>query len=560
MSSAFEPAVTLGHAAEAGAPAAARPPMPAAARSAGSRLGKVRHDLHNPLNDILGFSELLQEEARAKQEGGLLPELEAIHQAAGRLLRQINHTLNLEHLKVNPGALDQLQQTGDSLLNQILAVIESLSAKCALLADRTFGEDLARIAASTRSLMQLMPALLPLVTPAELAAAAGLESAAEGETEFVRPPSAPGGPTASPTAPSAIGVSAGLKGAGSLLVVEDNEANRVLLTRRLQRQGYEVWAAENGRQALELLRTRPFELVLLDLVMPELDGYEVLDAIKSDPNLRDLPVIMISGLDEIESLARCIQRGAEDYLSKPFDPVLLGARIGAALEKKRLRDQEQVYLRQLQEEQEKSERLLLNILPKPVAERMKQGQRTIADGFDEVTVLFADLVGFTALTLATPADQVVHLLNEVFSAFDLLADQHGLEKVKTSGDSYMAVSGLPTPRSDHAEAVAAFALDLEDELVRFNQAYGTALRMRVGINTGPVIAGVIGRNKFIYDLWGDTVNTASRMESHALPGMIQVSPSTYARLQGKFALRERGPVEIKGKGTMTTYFLLGRKE
>jgi class 3 adenylate cyclase len=561
MSAPANPAATPGPVAEAGAPSAARPPIPAAARSAGSRLGNVRHDLHNPLNDILGFSQLLQEEARAQEQAGLIPEFDAIHQAAGRLLKQINHTLDLEHLKANPGALDQLRQTASALLSQILATTESLSAKCALLAERTFGDDVARIAASTRNLMELMPAVLALVKPADLTAVAPPESAAERDTELTPAPSAQRKPTAGPTPLPPVGGSAGLgtTGAGSLLVVEDSEANRVLLTRRLRRQGYDVWAVENGRQALELLRARPFELALLDLVMPEMDGYQVLDAIKSDPHLRDLPVIMISGLDELESLVRCIQRGAEDYLPKPFDPVLLGARIGAALEKKRLRDQEQVYLRQLQEEQEKSERLLLNILPKLVAERMKQGQRTIADYFDEVTVLFADLVGFTALTLATPANQVVRLLNEVFSAFDLLADKHGLEKIKTSGDSYMAVSGLPIPRSDHAETVATFALDLQEELARCNHAFGTSLCMRVGINTGPVIAGVIGRNKFIYDLWGDTVNTASRMESHAKPGMIQVSPSTHARLQGKFELRERGPIEVKGKGTMTTYFLIARR-
>jgi class 3 adenylate cyclase len=214
---------------------------------------------------------------------------------------------------------------------------------------------------------------------------------------------------------------------------------------------------------------------------------------------------------------------------------------------------------QLSKEQEKSERLLLNILPESIAEQLKQGHSNIANGFAEVTILFADIVNFTQLSERVSPTELLKFLNEIFTGFDRLTEQHGLEKIKTIGDAYMVVGGIPIPRSDHAEAVAEMALDIQQEVARFNAKHSTALRMRIGINTGPVVAGVIGTKKFIYDLWGDAVNTASRMESHGLPGYIQVTESTYDRLRDKYLFKERGVIQVKGKGEMTTYLLTARK-
>jgi adenylate cyclase len=346
---------------------------------------------------------------------------------------------------------------------------------------------------------------------------------------------------------------------GHILVVDDNRMNRLKLSRSLEQQGHAVALAEDGQQALEMIRAQSFDLVLLDIVMPEMDGYQVLERMKRDSSLRDIPVIVISALDEMESVIKCIKMGAEDYLPKPFDPVLLRARIEACLEKKRLRDQEQAYLEQLQTEREKSERLLLNILPEPIADRLKQGQSTIADSFAEVTVLFADVVGFTRLSTHMSPTELVALLNEIFSTFDRLAEQHGLEKIKTIGDAYMVVGGLPTARPDHAGAVAEMALDMQRAIVQFRAENGKPLSIRIGIHTGPVVAGVIGTRKFSYDLWGDTVNTASRMESHGLGGGIQVTAKTYERLRDKYLFEERGLIQVKGKGEMMAYLLLGRK-
>jgi adenylate cyclase len=214
----------------------------------------------------------------------------------------------------------------------------------------------------------------------------------------------------------------------------------------------------------------------------------------------------------------------------------------------------------LEAEQEKSERLLLNILPEPVARQLKQDQRTIAEHFPEVTVLFADIVGFTELSAGVPPEEMVRLLNQVFSKFDLLAEQHGLEKIKTIGDSYMVVGGLPIEREDHLEAIANMALDMQRAIAQFRTPNNTPFSMRIGINTGPVVAGVIGVKKFIYDLWGDTVNTASRMESQGLPGMIQVTEAVYVRLCDRYEFKERGTIYVKGKGQMPTYLLLRRAD
>jgi class 3 adenylate cyclase len=216
--------------------------------------------------------------------------------------------------------------------------------------------------------------------------------------------------------------------------------------------------------------------------------------------------------------------------------------------------------RALQLEQERSERLLLNVLPAPIATRLKAGEAVIADAFPEVTVLFADIVDFTRRSRRISPAQVVQALNELFSAFDRLARRQGLEKIKTIGDAYMVAGGLPAPRPDHAEAIAEMALQIRDEVPRHVDPSGQPLAVRIGMDTGPVVAGVIGTSKFIYDLWGDTVNTASRMESDGVAGCIQVTERTYQRLRDGYRFERRGPIQVKGKGEMITYFLFGRNQ
>ncbi|MEG3937924.1 MULTISPECIES: adenylate/guanylate cyclase domain-containing protein [unclassified Microcoleus] len=213
---------------------------------------------------------------------------------------------------------------------------------------------------------------------------------------------------------------------------------------------------------------------------------------------------------------------------------------------------------ELRQEKERSEQLLLNILPAEIADRLMRTNESPAEHFEEATILFADIVGFTGISARIEPMQLVAGLNQIFSAFDQLTEKYGLEKIKTIGDAYMVVGGLPVSRTDHAEAIANMALDMHAYMQEVENIFGESLQIRIGINTGPVIAGVIGIKKFIYDLWGDAVNIASRMESHGKPGYIQVSDATYLKLQHKYLLEPRGTIQVKGRGEMMTYWLLGR--
>jgi class 3 adenylate cyclase len=214
----------------------------------------------------------------------------------------------------------------------------------------------------------------------------------------------------------------------------------------------------------------------------------------------------------------------------------------------------------LRTEQQKADKLLLNILPAPIAEQLKQNQRAIAQRFEDVTILFADLVDFTPLASRMTATDLVAQLNTIFSAFDRLVEKHGLEKIKTIGDAYMVVGGLPNPDANHAGAIAEMALEMQQVISRFRADTGEPFRLRIGINTGPVVSGVIGLKKFSYDLWGNSVNVASRMESQGIPGKIQVTESTYLHLCDRYVLVPRGTIQVKGWGEMNTYFLAGRKD
>lgn len=213
----------------------------------------------------------------------------------------------------------------------------------------------------------------------------------------------------------------------------------------------------------------------------------------------------------------------------------------------------------LEREQARSESLLLNILPLPIAERLKAGSQTIADGYAEATILFADLVGFTHMSTTVSPEQLVNMLNRLFSRFDEISIRLGVEKIKTIGDAYMACAGVPLTRPDHAEVIADMALAMRDALKEHNREFGSNLQIRIGINSGPVVAGVIGLRKFIYDLWGDTVNLASRMESNGVPDHIQVSTATWERLRDRYEFEARGDIEVKGIGKVQAYLLKSKK-
>ncbi len=274
-----------------------------------------------------------------------------------------------------------------------------------------------------------------------------------------------------------------------------------------------------------------------------------------DQDLVDLEAESYAGIPLIDSKGEVIGHIAVldtepmiDDQTKELVLKIFAARAGAELER-------QITDNALRESREQSERLLLNILPFPIAERLKKESRPIAEKHNEVTILFADIVGFTPLSAKISPDELVNFLNDIFSTFDELTEKHGLEKIKTIGDAYMVVGGLPLPQTNHAEAVAEMALDMQRTITDFNSKYHEELQIRIGMNTGSVVAGVIGTKKFIYDLWGDAVNVASRMESSGLPNKIQVTETTYERLKEQYLFAKRGQVEVKGRGEMTTYWL-----
>jgi adenylate cyclase len=337
---------------------------------------------------------------------------------------------------------------------------------------------------------------------------------------------------------------------GRVLVVDDDRVNRMLLTRSLEREGHHVRCAENGAEALEHLHADPCDVVLLDIVMPELDGVSVLEQVKSDPELQGIPVIMISGVDDTESVVRCIEIGADDYLPKPFDPVLLRARISAGLTKKRL----------LELERERLRGVFARFVPEHVVDEVlarTDDDLRLGGSRDIGTVMFTDLRGFTSFTEATAAQRVIELLNEYFSEMiDALFEQGGT-LVGYRGDGILAVFGAPIPSEDHADRALAAAREMLDvRLPRFNRwlrdrDLGDGFAMGIGLNSGHFMSGNVGSPRQLeYTVHGDTVNTASRLEgmTKTTERSILVSESTRdALLDPPGDLSFVGEFDVRGR-------------
>lgn len=343
---------------------------------------------------------------------------------------------------------------------------------------------------------------------------------------------------------------------GSILVVEDNEMANDLLIRRLKHYGFNATSCRDASKVLDEIVVGNFDLILLSIITSGVSGFEVLKRIREHSLYYYLPVIVISPLKEIDAVVRCLEMGADDYLLKPFNPVIFKARIEASIEKKILRDKEKLYLIQLKEAKKKSDDLLLNIVPSAIAERLKSGEQIIVERFPSITAIFIDIVNFSNLSDKLTPSELIEMLNTIFSTMDELTDQFGLEKIKTIGDCYMAVAGAPTHNQLHAERVAHFACSVLEKIREMNKGSHLPLQIRIGIHSGSVVAGVIGKKKFAYDLWGKTINLASRMESHGEPDRIHVSEATYQLLKDRFVFEKRGTILVKGVGEMPTYFLI----
>lgn len=342
-----------------------------------------------------------------------------------------------------------------------------------------------------------------------------------------------------------------------ILIVDDEPLNVDLLEQELEDLGYRTEPAYGGVEALERVAARHPDLILLDVMMPDLDGITVCRRLKNDPETQLIPIVIMTALDSPEDRIRGIEAGADDFLTKPVDDRELLARIRTALRTKAAVDHTVDELAAAERDRELSDEVLTKVLPESVAARLKAGEQSITDRFDDITVLFTDIVGFTSMSREHSAEEVMSDLTKVFAAFDDLVTECGLEKIKTTGDGYMVVGGATRPRPDHTAAVARLALAMQAASAELNKSSALDLVMRYGIAVGPAVGAILGRDRLTFDIWGEPVNTASRMESHSLPGRIQVTERVYARLRTEFAFESRGEIEVKGMGPMNTYFLEG---
>jgi len=349
-----------------------------------------------------------------------------------------------------------------------------------------------------------------------------------------------------------------------VLVVDDQAPNVLLLERMLAGAGYQsVTSTRDPTTVCALHGTHHYDLIVLDLQMPVMDGFQVMEGLKGIEKDGYLPVLVITA--QPDHKLRALQAGAKDFISKPFDVAEVLTRVHNLLEVRLLHGEnrrQNVELKKLFDqvvaERKVSERLALHVPPDSIAARLQARPDVTADSFDAVTVLIADIVGLADMTPAASPAQLGALLEEIFAAFDALTAERGLKKIKTLGNSYMAAAGVPVPSGDHAAQAAHLALDMVDAVDRFNERGSHTLQVRIGLASGTVVAGVIGKRKYVYDVWGDAVNTASRMESHGVAGRIQMAEGTRRLLGERFLLEERGVLEVEGKGALKTWFVTGR--
>jgi adenylate cyclase len=492
--------------------------------------GNLKHELRTPLNHIIGYCEMLIEQAQDDGLDSFIPDLNRIHSAGEQLVGVVDDLCDpAGRRKIDEVSMHHEVRTP---LNQVIGYAEMLQEQAKDMGQDSFAADLQKVHAAGRRLLDLI---------IENFASLQLSSEDTGSEVIIsnRPQAFARESTGEEDKAGDVATVI-----ASLLVVDDNDLNRDMLMRRLERLGYSVSCAESGIEALKLLRTESFDLLLLDIVMPGMDGFEVLEQLKAEPVLRDIPVIVLSASDQLDHVVKAIQKGATDYLSKPFNPVLLQARIGSCLERKRLRDQETLYLRQIEEEKRRSDELLHVILPRDIATELKVTNAVQPRRFEKVGILFCDIVGFTAYSARRGPEEILSHLQTLVEAFEQLCLKHDLEKIKTIGDAFMATSGLMTRLDNPALHCVRCGLDM----VAVARKLPANWQVRVGVHVGPVIAGVVGHRKYQYDVWGDVVNTASRMEQAAAAGSVCVNKDTWILVAEHCRGRPVGRVTVKGKG------------
>ena len=494
---------------------------------------KFKHDLKNPINAMIGYSEFIIEEIESDDYIIHISDVNSIYSSCKDIYNRLEKSfVALEKINfIEQSDLDFFHYEIRTSLCSVIGLIELINEKNKDAGDSSrteFSDCIDNIYTSCKTMLQIIEKTNNYFKE-------NIEQVVEENYDDA-------------TSNKLIKLK---KYQGKILIIDDDITNSKLLEKILKKLDHETEIANNGSSALSLIKNDKFDLILLDIIMPDINGIEMLQKIKENDNYYDTPIIMLTALDDLESIVDCINLGATDYITKPIDKILLNARINNCLEKKSYRDKERKYIERIKKEEKKTNTLLLNIMPENIADRLKEGEKNIADRYENVTVLFADISGFTKYSSEIAPKIIVEELNNIFSFFDDLVDKYNVEKIKTIGDNYMIASGLPDNNDNHAQDIIKLAIDMHNELPKIDKN----LSLKIGINSGEVVAGVIGKRKFIYDLWGDTVNVASRMEMYGENDKIHVSANTYNLVKDKFKFSRKNTIDIKGKGKMDTYFL-----
>ena len=341
----------------------------------------------------------------------------------------------------------------------------------------------------------------------------------------------------------------------TILIVEDSPVNRKILSELLRKQGYTILNASSGEEALELVTATLPDLIILDILLPGMNGYTTCLHLKNEPATEDIPVIFISSLDATEDKIGGFKAGGVDYITKPFHPAEVLARISTHLRIRHLQRELAQQNLLLQKEKQKSEDLLQNVLPRRIARELLATGNCAPKLFAETTVCFADIVGFTAASTRLSPETIIGELNEIFTGFDAISTRYNCERMKTIGDAYLFVCGVPKPDPRHAENIARSALEMIEFLEKRNQQAEHNWQIRVGVHSGPVVGGVVGTEKYLYDIFGDTVNIAARMEELGTPMQVNISAETHSILGDKFPFARGEEIEVKGKGRQVMYTL-----
>ncbi len=499
---------------------------------------RLRHDLRTCLNHVLGYGEMILEAAGPEGEE-TESWLEQIISHSHTALKLVDGAFTNNSADAGrAGQLENLHRSIDTL--DLLTSGRSTDAP--VLAARA-SDDFQRLHGAVLRMRELLDRPQSSLAPAH------------------GPPQDEGIPQDMDEPAS----SAPPRDFGLILVVDDDSGNRDLLTRLLGNSGYTIATAGDGREGLEYLQRNAVDLVISDLVMPGLDGLQLLREIRRTERLSEVPVVVTSGVDETDLVIKCLKSGAEDYVVKPFDPHILRTRVQNLIERKRYRDRErrqkeelEKALRELDRQKREADRLLLNILPEMVAKELVSQGHVAPKYFEDVTVVTADFVSFTSLTERQSADELVTSLHRYFTAFDRAVQRYRLEKLKTVGDAYIYMAGIPDRTPSHPVDAILAAFEIIDALRQAKPADDPLTwDIRVGVHTGPVIAGVVGIHKFAFDIWGDTVNVCDRLQRCGAPGRINVSDRTYWRIKDFFDCEPRGRVDLTDTRQIEMFFVNG---